>query len=77
MVFLSSKNWVIPPPQHGSALDLLWGGESPQLPRTPAVFNCLTLIFLRITIEKLIHTLDEPGWFMTDPVYSIYQDRYC
>ena len=35
-------------PQHGSALDLLWGGES-QLPQAPALFKAP--FFKWITIE--------------------------
>ena len=52
---LSSKNQNFLVSQHGSALDSLWGGEL-QAPQTPAAFN--TPFFSRITIEKLIQTLN-------------------
>ena len=46
---------VIIIPQHGSVLDPLRGMES-KLPQNPAAFN--TPFFSRITIEKLIRTLN-------------------
>ena len=48
------ENRIFLVPQHGSALDLQWGGKS-QLLQIPAAF--ITSFFSQITIEKLIQTL--------------------
>ena len=51
---LSSKNQISVVSQHGSALDLVRGGEL-QLSQTLATFNIP--FFSQITIEKFIQTL--------------------
>ena len=50
--FFRNKNRIFLVPQHGSALDLLWGGES-QLPQTPVAFK---FALFSVIIEQLIQT---------------------